>query len=600
VNLVQPVMPGAKPTASDRSTADPITVEVLRGALRAAQAEMEALIERTSMSHIVREKKDYFAGFFDPQGGLITGTPLPFFGHILQPIFDMYPPETMKPGDVYWYNDCYGSNGGTSHLNDQVFVQPVFFDGELVGFSQSWAHFTDVGGIISGSISPNATEIFHEGVVYPPTKLYDQGVLNEAIFRIFIRNTRFPLQTQGDTRAMIASLKLGERRLMEMCERFGPAVFADAVEQLNERTRKAVRAHLESLVPDGRYEFEDAINDDAQGNGPFPIRIAIERRGDTIVWDALKTCDQAPGPVNYLVNPAVPRMILGIYLYSIDPSLMVNEGFMATLDEVKLRPGSLLQPKHPAPLGQRGLTMLRLINMHSGLLNVATRGKANAGGSSYGLLFIRATGTKEAFLLGDAIGVGYGARPTSDGIDAVYLVSQENNPAEFLEQQYDARLLRYSINRDSGGPGKFRGGCGVVREIEWLGDEATMANRFDGRPAWGANGGKNAMYGRCFYIPAGSNEERELGPITEGTKLNKGDRVRIETGGGGGHGHPFDRPAERVLRDVLGGFVSVERARSDYGVAIDPETLTIDADATAGLRRERYPVKLFHRGNYYE
>src|SRR4029077_14667517 len=150
----------------------------------------------TAMSDVFREKKDFFTGFFDPEGQLVTGTPLPLFGHIIQPILAEYPASTMQPGDLYWYNDCYGSDGGVSHLNDQVFAAPVFVEGKLSAFSQSWAHFTDIGGMQPGSMSPRAPDIFQEGIRIPPVRLYREGVLNEEVFRIFLRNTRFPLQTR--------------------------------------------------------------------------------------------------------------------------------------------------------------------------------------------------------------------------------------------------------------------------------------------------------------------------------------------------------------------------------------------------------------------
>ena len=173
---------------------DPVTLEIVRGAVRAAQAEMEALIERTAISAFIREKKDFYTALFDADGVMAVGSNLPVFGDICSPVFRDFPPDTMRPGDLYWYNDCYGSRGAISHSNDQVLLAPVFHDGRRCGFVMGWAHFSDIGGLRAGSISPDTTDIFQEGIIVPPTKLIDAGVTNEGTLKIFFRNSRFPEQ----------------------------------------------------------------------------------------------------------------------------------------------------------------------------------------------------------------------------------------------------------------------------------------------------------------------------------------------------------------------------------------------------------------------
>jgi len=285
-----------------------------------------------------------------------------------------------------------------------------------------------------------------------------------------------------------------------------------------------------------------------------------------------------------------------------DPSLIINEGAMHAVDEVIVKPGTVVQPEFPAPLNQRGLTLMRVQGVCAGLMNVASGGQGVAGTNAYALIFLRGHDPvrNKPFLMSDGIGVGHGARPFADGHDAVYYVAQENTPAEFMDQVYPARLRRYSMHVDSAGPGRFRGGSGVVREVEWLGGEAKLATRLDGmhNPPWGVGGGQSGRPGRCTINP-GTPEEKILdGPLTDGTIVRRGDVIRVETGGGGGWGHPFDREPERVLDDVLGFYVSIEGARADYGVVIDPETLTLDEAATARLREARPMAKLFHRREY--
>jgi len=238
VNDLAPIL-----TAADKSTAvcDPITLEIVRGALRATQSEMEALIERTAMSPFIREKKDFYAALFDGDGRLIVGSNLPIFGDVIAPILEHYPHSTMREGDIYWYNDCTPRMARLSHSPDQVFACPVFCDGEIVAFAQSWAHFNDIGGMRAGSLSPDCTEIFQEGIIVPPVRVGRDGVLNDELLRVFVRNSRFPAMAQGDTRASIAAIRLGERRLLELFARFGRERMRDAFGQLVARTRNAVR-----------------------------------------------------------------------------------------------------------------------------------------------------------------------------------------------------------------------------------------------------------------------------------------------------------------------------------------------------------------------
>ena len=591
---------------------DPVTLEIVRGAIRAAQAEMEALIERTAISAFIREKKDFYTAVFDADGVMAVGSNLPVFGDICGPVFRDFPADSMREGDLYWYNDCYGSRGAVSHSNDQVLVAPVFHDGRRCGFVMGWAHFSDIGGMRAGSISPDAADIFQEGIIVPPTKLIDGGVTNEGALKIFFRNSRFPEQNIGDMRALMASAALGVKRIEEIVARFGHDVVADALRQLLARTRTLVRAKLAETFDYGTHRFTDAIDSDGHGNGPFHLRLALTREkgpdgqgieGDRFIFDATATDDQSPGPVNLLLNPDVPGTALAMFFLGGDAAQVCNAGGPQALDEVRLREGSLLWPKWPAPLGMRGLTLMRFLAAINGLINVAG-GKAPAAHSAYVIGFMRGTyrtteGKLEPFLMSDGIGVGWGARPYADGTDAVYFVAQENYPVEFLENGYPVRLRTYGILADSCGAGLYRGGCGIVREYDVLAEEAVMAIRIDSvkNPPWGMAGGMAGGTGRIVVNP-GTNRERQLQPLSDGNMLKKGDVLRIETGGGGGHGHPHDRSPERVLEDVAGGFISIDGARRLYGVAIDDGV--VDQTATARLRAKRPQTKAFHRHAYVD
>lgn len=584
------------------SPLDPVTVEIVRGALRSIQGEMEALIERTAMSPFIREKKDFHAALFDSRGRVVATKSRPSSSNLIAPVIEQYPTETMSRGDIYWYNDCYAAHGSVSHTPDMVMIAPVFQGNRLVAFVQSWAHFSDVGGMHAGSISPHCTEIFQEGIIVPPVRLATAGKFNDELVRMFTRNSRFPEALSGDMRAIIASLRLGERRIEELAERFGDAQLLAVFDELIERTRRILLSRFRALVPNGIYRFTDVVDSDGHGSGPIKIRWRLEVTPERVVMDATESDDQVRGPINYLMSRTEPSMAFGSYLLGSSREYSLNAGAESLFDEVRLREGSILQPRFPAALGQRGLTRMRNASAYLGLLGMATGGHAPASHSAYVLWNVRGRDLDgEPFLLSDGVAVGWGARPTADGHDAVYLISQENYPVEFIESSYPLRVRSYSINPDTGGPGRWRGGCGVVREFEILTGEATMSVRLDSikYPPWGVAGGRCAGTGRCIVNP-GCADERLLAPLSDGNVVRRGDVVRLETGGGGGWGHPFDREPELVLADVLGGFVSRASADSDYGVVLVADGQAVDAAATARRRADRPATKFFHRHEYVE
>lgn len=585
---------------------DAVTLEIIAGAVNAAQEEMGALLERTAMSPIIREKKDYWTALYDAKGRMVAGTLLPIFGRVLEPILEHYPLETMRSGDIFWYNDCYGSRGAITHSPDQLLLSPVFVEGQLCGFVQCWAHLTDIGGATPGSLSPQATSHFQEGMIVPPVRLFREGVANEEILRVFERNTRFPVTVRGDMRAMVATLRLGERRLVELIGRFGRPAAATAFTQIQDRSERRARKLLKETFRPGIYEFQDYVDNDGAGGGPYAINVQLEITEDNkVIVDTTKTADQAPGPINYIMTPLVPSLILGIYLTSRDALEPLNDGLMRLVDEVRVREGSLLQPTFPAPVGLRSLTWLRLQSTFMGLFNIASQGNALASSPAYSLSILRGRdpSSHEPFLVADGCAVGFGARPFSDGLDAVYFVAQKNYPAEFINTTYPMRLRHYGINPDTGGPGRWRGGCGVVRELEILADEVVMSIRLDStrKTPWGVAGGMSGRMGRAIINP-GQEDERQLDPLADQVRLRKHDIVRLETGGGGGHGHPYDRPAETVRLDVLRGFISLEAARVDYGVAMrgEADSHEINSEETAKLREARPATRLFHRGTYLD
>jgi N-methylhydantoinase B len=581
---------------------NPILLEIIKGAIRSSQSEMAALLDRTAMSPFIREKKDYFIGLFDAGGRLVHSAGLPLMGNVIKPVLDKYPLDAIQDGDIFWYNDCYGSGGGVSHTPDQVIVAPIFCDGTVRAFSQTWAHFNDIGGLRPGTLSPDADSIFHEGTIVPPVRLFAAGQQNEDAVSIFAANSRFPDMVRGDLRALVAAVRLGKRRIEELFARYGGETILSAFAESERQTADIVRQRLAELIPAGRHVFTDRVDTDGHGNGPFAVSFELERGEDgAMTLDATRSADQAPGPINFLMSKSVPAMTMGLFAARNDPTLLINQGHIDTMKDVRLRQGSVLQPRFPAPLGLRGTTFVKVQQAMMGLFNAATSGAALAANNAYSIYYM--SGLDEdghQFLLSDGLAVGYGARPTADGVDAIYFVGQENYPVEFIELGFPIEITAYGLHGDSGGPGLWRGGCGIVREVRTKVDNTRVSVRIEGtvNPPWGTNGGQAGRAGSIVVNP-GRPDERSLPPIKDGVILNRGDVLRIATGGGGGWGNPFDRDPALVAEDVAELKVSVEGALADYGVVVDPDAFTVDLAATEARRAAHRPeTKLFHNGVY--
>ena len=581
---------------------DTVTLELIKGALQAARAEMEALIDRTSMSPFIREKKDFFTAFLDRDGRLVVSTSLTLSGNLIQGIVENYPLETMCDGDLYWYNDAYASHGGVSHFPDMVFVMPVFHDGELFGFAEAWGHLWDIGGMVAGSISPDATSAFQEGILIPPVKVMSAGVLNDEVFRVFTRNSRFPDMMKGDLKAIMAACRLGKRRLEEAVQRFGLDAVKGAFDFMLDQSEQAMRGEIERRIPDGRYGFRDFIDSDAVTDESHSVHVELVKRDGKLSLDFSASDDQTEGPINFIMDDTVPKFMTGLYLTMNDPNIRMNAGFANAIDGVVKREGSIVQPRFPAPLGLRSHTMIRVNTAIFGALAEATGGDASAASCVYVLYYLRSQDreTGEQQLCIEGLSVGFGARTFADGIEAVYYVAQKNYPVEFAEMEFGARIEAFRIHTDSGGPGRYRGGCGIVRDVRVLADEAVLGVRLDNckYPAFGVNGGMSGRTGRVIVNP-GMPDERELRTMSDGNRVKGGDVIRVVTSGGGGWGHPYGRPADTVLDDVLDGFVSRESAFRDYGVVLTDDGTGIDEAATRDRRSARPDARMFHRGEYF-
>ena len=578
----------------------PVMLEIIRGSLYSTIKEMELLMERCAMSPFIKEKKDYFVGIYDTEGRIVCCHISQSGPGMVTPILDTYPLADMRPGDVYWYNDPYLSKGAVQHHQDMVFAVPIFHDGQAVAFSVTYGHYQDIGGLKPGSISPQATEIFHEGTLVPPIRIYRKGQLNEAAYRIFLRNSRLPDLVEGDTKAMMASCHLAESRVLELLQRYGQESVLEAFRDIIDMTAARTRPLFQTLMPEGEFTFYDYLDTDGVSGQPLRIALTLRRQGDRVELDASGTDDQARGPVNYMTHLGLVQMAYGRWLLSLDPTLDVNDGLLQNLDAWITREGTLLQPRFPAPCGMRMHTHYRLVAGIMGTLAQANNGQVPANSPVYVLYYFRTYDprTGKLILCVEGLGVGLGARPFADGVDVIYYIAQENYPVEYVEKEFPLRIEQYAIRQDSGGPGTYRGGCGVIRDVCVLCDEAELGNRMENRkfPPYGVAGGQAGRPGEIILNP-GTPHEQEIAPTSDGVRLKRGDLLRLMTCGGGGRGNPFARNPILVQQDVGRGCVSLRGALEDYGVVLDPVSLEIEKGATEEQRRSRSNgLPLFDRG----
>ena len=373
------------------TTVDPVTLEVIRGALLSTIKEMELLMERCAMSPFIKEKKDYFVGIYYAIGRIVAAHISASGPGMLDAILTAYPLDTMRPGDVYWFNDPYITNGAVQHHQDMVFVVPIFHAGVPVAFSATFGHYQDIGGLHAGSISPHATEIYHEGLLVPPVRIVREGQMNEEAYRIFLRNSRLPEIVEGDTRAMMASCRLAESRLTELFTRYSGATVLDAFDRILAQTAERTRPLFLDMIPEGEWSFYDFLDSDGgTDERPYKVELALRRHGEHVTLDGSRSDDQARGPINYTTNRGLLRIAFGRYLQSLDPALDVNDGLLQNLDEWIAREGSLLKPRFPAPLGMRANTRFRVMSCIFGSLAQANGGKVPAGSPVYVLYYFRA------------------------------------------------------------------------------------------------------------------------------------------------------------------------------------------------------------------
>jgi N-methylhydantoinase B len=569
-------------TASDIQI-DPVTLDIIENALKNTRYEMDAVLYRTAMSPVIREQHDQFPMVTDPHGRMVVGQ----FGSYIAGLMQSWD-QSIEPGDVILLSDPYLCGGAISHVNDLLVMVPIFYGDELVGWASMFGHAQDVGGPLPGSLPTGATTIFGEGLRLPPVKIYEKGKLNRAVLDIMLNNVRQPEMNRADLMAIVASCRTAEKRVIELCDRFGKEVYIAATQALLDRTYRAMKQLIVQNLPEEPQFFEDYIDDDGLGNGPYKMKLTIWRVGDEAYFDWTGTDPQALGPINFYLNESMFKMFIGVYLIMVfDPQILFNDGFYPLL-HVTMPKGSLIQPEFPAALGCRTHALTRLFDVLGGAL--AKRAPEFTTAAGYGtspyLLYSGYDKDGEFFYLMEITYGGIPGRPIGDGMDGhSWWPLFTNIPTEYLESYYPIRIDAYTSIEDSGGAGFHRGGNGIEKIYTFL--EPGEISIHDDRwltPPWGNVGGMPGSRSTKILKRADGSEQ-VLPSKCDQIAVEPGDQLVYRTAGGGGWKDPLSRPAEFVQRDVQYGLVSKEKAESDYGVVLDA-ALEIDYPATEAKRAQ--------------
>jgi len=562
-----------------RSGIDPITLEVLWNRLIAVVNEQATAMMRTSFTTVVRESGDLSAGVFDPRGYMIaqavTGTP----GHInsmatcIHHFLAVYPADTLRPGDVLITNDPQKTSG---QLHDFTVISPIFDDNErLIAYFGSTCHAIDIGG---RGLSADARSMYEEGLFVPITKWYDAGRPNEELVKIIRANVREPEQVLGDIHAQVAGNNVGGARLKEFMAEFGLTSIEPLADEIITRSERAMREAI-ATVPDGVYTHS------GQSDGfdaPVTLAVTITKKGDAMHVDWTGSSPASPRGINVVLNYTHAYVTYALKC-ALCPDVPNNEGSFRPVT-VTAPPGSLLNALPPAPVAGRHVIGHFLPGIVFGALAPVLPGKVLAEGAA-NIWATQLTGTHANgdpwtyvwFSCG-----GTGARPTSDGIHTTAFPSGVMGvPVEVIESVAPLLVRRREIAQDSGGPGRFRGGCGQYMEVGALtGRGYNLGPIFDRTrvPAEGYAGGGQGVRGAITL-----SDGRELRDKSQ-VALAADERFTLQLPGGGGYFDPYTRDVQAALDDVLDGFVSIAAARSQYGVVIDPVTMTVDEEATTALR----------------
>ncbi|MEA2515759.1 MAG: N-methylhydantoinase [Thermomicrobiales bacterium] len=554
--------------------ADAFTQEIIRNKLLALTNEMGAVLARTSMSPIVYEVLDFACGICDASGRVIaqdnglclfTGT----FRPQVESILAKYPAAVMRPGDVYMTNSPYG--GGT-HNADVALIQPIFAEDRLLAFGISVTHWTEVGGKVLGSLAPDSTEIYQEGLQFPQLRLYREGEINEAIVDIIRANVRLPVMSIGDLNAGVAAVRIAEQRFKDIVARYGLPAVEEAFEAILDHGEALALAAL-TRIPSGTYEAEDIIDGDGVSEDPIPIRVRVTVSADRFVADFTGCSPQTQGPIN-CARGALMSACKTVFKAITGPQQPSNEGLFRPFELIAPE-GTVFTAMRPAPTGWYYEASAYATELVWKALAPVLPERLSAG-SYVSLCAYYIGGRKpdgEYWVLATPQDGGWGACADQDGESSLIATTDGdtyNYPAEVIETAFPLTMLRNAFNVEAGGgAGRQRGGFGTIREYRIENPTGGSLLASLGRSVhapWGIDGGARGTV-NYFEVLRADGETVRGGRVTS-LPLGAGDVVRIVTGNGGGWGDPKERSEEDVRRDLADGLVSPRTARETYGVEV--------------------------------
>ncbi|MFQ3566969.1 MAG: hydantoinase B/oxoprolinase family protein [Aggregatilineales bacterium] len=565
---------------------DPITTEILRNAFISIAQDMNATLIRSAYSPIIYEGKDCSVALLDNEGNVLgqsLGLPL-FLGNLqvcVQLTAELYGWDYFRPGDIFYMNDSYMTG---THLNDATVFAPIYWRDRLVGFSASRAHWLDVGGKDPGG-PMDSSDIYQEGMRWPPTRIYENGQPREDIIEVLRRNGRFGFLLVGDLNAQVAAGRTGEQRFRDILDRFGYETVMAARDEIFRQSEQLEREAV-SAIPNGSYESEGFIDNDGLGSPPVRVKMMVTVEGDRMTIDLDGSSPQTVGPVNCGFAQTISACRVAFKLL-VNPQRPVDGGTFKTL-EIRAPEGSIFRAQEPAACQWYFTPLGLLIDLFTKALTPALPEKV--AGAHYGdsmVIFLAGVDPRNGapFLAVEPTPGGWGAYHSGDGQDG--LINNVNGafkdlPVEVYESKFPVMIHQYGFRPDTGGAGRFRGGCGIYREYT-LGTDGFLSLWFDRSvtPAWGLLGGGTGVGPNVVVTLPDGRQEHLLKvnrkPIPNGTV------VKTHTGGGGGYGSPLERDPWRVREDVIDGYVSLQGAREHYGVVLNDE-LNVDEAATDALR----------------
>jgi N-methylhydantoinase B len=567
---------------------DPITRGVVWAALQSIADESGTALKQTAYSQAVREGRDFSAALFNARGEMVAqGDFSP--GHlgampsIVRHVMREYPAGSLEPGDAVILNDLYMGSG---HLPDFFITAPVFHGGRLVGFVVDCAHQVDVGGAQAGSQAvEGVTEFYQEGIRVLPTKLWRGGELNREVMRLITGNVRVPDIVEGDLKAMRNAARVGEMRLLDLFDRYGTDTVLAAWDDILAHSEREMRAAIREL-PSGRYAAEDFYDDCGRGTDPLRVFATVIVEGDEITVDFEGSSPQTRSGMNSAFNYTLSYTWHAVKSVLVQQSIPQNAGTMRPI-RARAPEGSLFNPRPPAAAGGRAVMQQRIVDVILAALAQPAPDRVIAASSHWANPIFEGMDPRRGkrFVYYDIAVGGMGARPSKDGAEAVCgSFNLENIPVEVNESNYPILVERLELTTDSAGPGRFRGSCGLRKDIRFLGTSGSLSNltdrhRFDppglcdGRP-----GARGATILNPGTAGAQTLHSKAIHPLVQG------DLVSMRVSGSGGYGDPLTRDPEAVARDVFLGYVSAKAAREAYGVAVDPTTGEVDRPETGRLR----------------